>query len=132
MEKNNISASIGAYIKETYNVQVGDIIKYEGSMVTITEILAPSNGNILITLEGNRYSRYVTETTFTKGMGLPAPVREKFWIARDCIGLALCLEEPEFNMGVLTDSTMVYIPDSLFPEIKMYEKRKVRATTITI
>lgn len=132
MEKNNISASIGAYIKETYNVQVGDIIKYEGSMVTITEILAPSNGNILITLEGNGYYRYVTETTFAKGMGFSAPIKEKFWIARDCIGLVLCLEEPEFNMGVLTDSTMVYIPDILFPEIKMYEKRKVRATTITI
>lgn len=132
MEKNNISASIGAYIKETYNVQVGDTIEYEGSMVTITEVLAYSNGNMFITLEGNGYYRYVTETTFTKGMGLPAPIKEKFWIARDCIGLALCLEEPEFNMGVLTDSTMVYIPDSLFPEIRMYEKRKVRATTITI
>ena len=90
------------------------------------------NGNMFITPEGNGYSGYVTETTFTKGMGLPAPVREEFRIAGDCIGPALCLEEPGFNMGVLTGSTMVYIPDSLFPEIRMYEKRKVRATTITI
>lgn len=132
MKKNDIFALIKAYMKDTYDVQPGDTIKLKGEEATISEIIVSGSGNIFISLESNGYSRYISEDTFAEEIRLSVPTEEEFWIARDCIGLALCLEEPEFNMGVLTDSTMVYIPDILFPEIKMCEKRKVRATTITI
>ena len=132
MKKDNIFALIKAYMKDTYNVQPGDTIKLNEGEATISEITVTSDGTIFISLESNGYSRYISEDTFAEEIRLSVPAGEEFWIARDCIGLALCLEEPKFDMGVLTDSTMVYIPDILFPEIKMCEKRKVRATTITI
>ena len=130
MKKDNIFALIKAYMKDTYNVQPGDTIKLNGEKATISDITVTGGGNIFISLESNGYSRYISEDTFAEEMKLSVPAEEEFWIARDCIGLALCLEEPKFDMGVLIGSVMVYIPDTLFPEIKLYGKRKVKATTI--